>query len=334
MRYFPAFFRMLPLLVCLLLPVGTAAAQDAAPLKTAWLGEYEAFPVWYAKQQGWDREAGLDVEMLRFDSGKALIEGMKAYKWVIGGCGIVPTVTASFAAPFDVVAVPADEAPANAVLARKDSRPDDAAAVRGKRILCPQGTSAHYTLVQWLRSLGLTEKDVKIQFMPPAQALGAFNGGLGDLLATWAPYTYAAEKGGSHVVATAADVKASLPLVLLADREFAAEHADLVRRFLALYQRGAAVLAGEPGKDVVAAYARFCKEWAGRELDEATALEDLRAHRIHAVADQLKLMGGEGESGSLRAALADMAAFCAAGKGGKTPELPSIRAEYLRELPQ
>lgn len=334
MRYFSAFFRLLPLLICLLLPVGTVAAQEPTPLKTAWLGEYEAFPVWYAKQRGWDREAGLDVEMLRFDSGKALIEGMKAYKWVIAGCGIVPTVTASFAAPFDVVAVPADEAPANAVLARKDGRFDDAATVRGKLVLCPQGTSAHYTLARWLRGLGLEEKDVKIRFMPPAQALGAFNGGLGDLLATWAPHTYAAEKAGCRIVSTAADIKVSLPLVLLADRRFAAEHADLVGRFLALYQRGAAVLAGEPGQEAIAAYVRFCKEWAGRELDEATALEDLHAHRVLSVADQLKLMGEGGTDGSLRAALADMAAFCAADKDGKAVEPPTVRPDYLRNLPQ
>ena len=114
--------------------------------------------------------------------------------------------------------MPGDEAAANAVLARKDAKFADAASVRGRLVLCPQGTSAHYTLVQWLRSLGLTEKDVKIRFMPPEQALGAFRGGLGDLLVTWAPYTYAAEKEGCALVATAADVKASLPLVLAYDR--------------------------------------------------------------------------------------------------------------------
>ena len=94
-----------------------------------------------------------------------------------------------------------DEAAANAVLALKDAKFADAASVRGRLVLCPQGTSAHYTLVQWLRSLGLTEKDVKIRFMPPEQALGAFRGGLGDLLVTWAPYTYAAEKEGCALVA-------------------------------------------------------------------------------------------------------------------------------------
>ena len=332
MRYL-SLFRFLPalLLALLLSPVSASAAPESVPLKTGWLGEYEAFPVWYARQQGWDKEAGLDVEMLRFDSGKALIEGMKAYKWVLGGCGIVPTVSAAFGAPFEVVGVPGDEAAANAVLLRKDGT----TAVKGKLVLCTKGTSAHYTLVQWLHSLGLTEKDVKIRFMPPEQALGAFRGGMGDVLVTWAPYTYAAEKEGCVVAATAAGVKSSLPLVLLADKQFAAENAELVQRFLALYQRGAAVLAAEPDEQVVTAYVRFCKEWAGRELDAATARKDLQNHRIYQVSEQLELMG-EG-TGSLRARLSDMAAFLAAGKagdGGKAAELPAIRADYLQTLPQ
>lgn len=337
MRYLSALLRILPALVLALLlcPTGTPAAAESVPLKTGWLGEYEAFPVWYAHQQGWDKEAGLDVEMLRFDSGKALIEGMKAYKWVLAGCGSVPTVSAAFGAPFEVVAVAGDEAAANAVLARKDAKFAEAAAVKGKLVLCPQGTSAHYTLVQWLRSLGLTEKDVKIRFMPPEQALGAFRGGLGDLLVTWAPYTYAAEKEGCTPVVTAADVKASLPLVLLADKQFAAENAELVRRFLALYQRGAAVLSASADEKVVAAYMQFCKEWAGRELDAATAREDLQNHRVYSVSEQLQLLGDG--PGSLRAMLEGMAAFLAAGRagdGGKAPELPAIRADHLQKLSQ
>ena len=336
MRYLSALIRMLPVLALALLlsPAGASAAPETVALKTGWLGEYEAFPVWYARQKGWDKEAGLDVEMLRFDSGKALIEGMKAYKWVLAGCGSVPTVSAAFGAPFEVVAAAGDEAAANAVLARKDARFADAASVRGKLVLCPQGTSAHYTLVQWLRSLGLTEKDVKIRFMPPEQALGAFRGGMGDILVTWAPYTYAAEKEGCVVAATAADVKASLPLVLLADRQFAEQNAELVRRFLRLYQRGAAVLAAEPDEQLVVDYVRFCREWAGRELDAATAREDMRDHRVYPVSEQVRLLG-EGD-GSLRAVLSDMAAFLAArkGEGEKAAELPVIRADYLQKLSQ
>ena len=50
-----------------------ARSASPIPMKTAWLGEHETFAVWYAKQKGWDKEAGLDLTMLRFDSGKAIV---------------------------------------------------------------------------------------------------------------------------------------------------------------------------------------------------------------------------------------------------------------------
>ena len=45
---------------------------EPVPLKTAWLGEHEAFAAWYAKQKGWDLEEGFRLEMLSYDSGKQL----------------------------------------------------------------------------------------------------------------------------------------------------------------------------------------------------------------------------------------------------------------------
>ena len=53
MRYL-SLFRILPalLLALLLTPVSASAAPESVPLKTGWLGEYEAFPVWYAREQG------------------------------------------------------------------------------------------------------------------------------------------------------------------------------------------------------------------------------------------------------------------------------------------
>lgn len=67
-----------------------ARSASPVPMKTAWLGEHETFAVWYAKQKGWDKEAGLDLTMLHFDSGKAIVEGVLAYDWAIAGCGAVP----------------------------------------------------------------------------------------------------------------------------------------------------------------------------------------------------------------------------------------------------
>ena len=70
--------KMKSLLVVLALALLSAPAVQAAPAKlsSAWMGEHETFVAWYAKQQGWDKEAGLDLAMMPFDSGKNIVESL------------------------------------------------------------------------------------------------------------------------------------------------------------------------------------------------------------------------------------------------------------------
>ncbi len=67
---------------------GAALAQDK-PVKvpTCWMDSSEAFNIWYAKKKGWDKEEGLDLEMLMFGSGPAQMEALPAKQWVMGGTG-------------------------------------------------------------------------------------------------------------------------------------------------------------------------------------------------------------------------------------------------------
>ena len=66
------FGKIKSLLAVLALALLLAPAAQAAPAKlsSAWMGEHETFVAWYAKQQGWDKEAGLDLTMMPFDSGR------------------------------------------------------------------------------------------------------------------------------------------------------------------------------------------------------------------------------------------------------------------------
>ncbi|MFQ9492411.1 MAG: hypothetical protein ACLR0N_16980 [Bilophila wadsworthia] len=58
---------------------GSAAfAKPLVPLRTAWLGEHETFLVWYAREKGWDKAEGLDLELLPFESGKNVIDEMQS----------------------------------------------------------------------------------------------------------------------------------------------------------------------------------------------------------------------------------------------------------------
>ena len=85
------FGKMKSLLAVLALALLLAPAAQAAPAKlsSAWMGEHETFVAWYAKQQGWDKEAGLDLTMMPFDSGKNIVESLAAYDWAVAGCGAV-----------------------------------------------------------------------------------------------------------------------------------------------------------------------------------------------------------------------------------------------------
>ena len=139
--------------LCVLnLTVGSAFSADLVKVPTAWLDEHETFLMWYAKEKGWDKEAGLDISMLRFDSGKAIVEGILAYDWAVAGCGAVPTLTAALSDRIDIIAVANDESAANALYVRADSpilategaNPAYPAvhggkdSVRGKELLCPK----------------------------------------------------------------------------------------------------------------------------------------------------------------------------------------------------
>ena len=91
----------------------SCAAFAAAPVKlrTAWLDEHEAFLVWYAKEKGWDKEEGLDIEMLLFSSGMAQLNALPAGEWVLAGTGAVPGMMGALRYGTYTIAVTNDEAP-------------------------------------------------------------------------------------------------------------------------------------------------------------------------------------------------------------------------------
>ena len=155
------------LLVTLLLGMLAAPVHAEIVLKTAWLGEHEAFVAWYAKKMGWDREAGLSLTMLQFGSGDKIMSTQQEHDWAIAACGAVPVVVSPQIDNVYIIGLANTETEANAIYAREAGPimqakginpqfPDvfgSADAVRGKTILCPVNTSAHYLLDRWLTIL-------------------------------------------------------------------------------------------------------------------------------------------------------------------------------------
>lgn len=70
---------------------------------------------------GLDKEAGLDLTMMPFDSGKNIVESLAAYDWAVAGCGAVPALTTPLSDYLYIIAVANDESANNAIYVRKDS---------------------------------------------------------------------------------------------------------------------------------------------------------------------------------------------------------------------
>ena len=301
--------------------VGTAGAAELQKVPTAWMGAQETFPIWYAKQKGWDKEVGLDVELLYFSSGMDALSTLPAKTWVFGGMGAIPALMGALRHDTYVIANCNDEAMVNAVMVRPDSpimktkgynksypnvygTPES---VKGKTVLCTTVSSAHFALSSWLKALGLTEKDVTIKNMDQASALAAFEYGIGDIVTLWAPLTYVGEKRGWKVASTPHDCYRGLPIVIVADREFADKNPEQVRAFLRVYLRVVDAMHSEGFDAFVQEYIRFNKTWNEKLMTREEAVEDLRAHPVFSLGEQITLF--HPESGNLRNWLRGITAF-------------------------
>ena len=203
--------------LCVLnLTVGSAFSADLVKVPTAWLDEHETFLMWYAKEKGWDKEAGLDIEMKLFNSGPDILNALPAGEWRFAAVGALPAMLGNLRYGTSIIAQANNEAAlCTSVVVRADSPiakvkgwnkdyPEvygSPETVRGKTFLATTLTSSHYALSTWLHVLGLKDSDVVIKNMDQSQVVGAFENNIGDGIAIWAPHTFIVQEKGGVVFA-------------------------------------------------------------------------------------------------------------------------------------
>ena len=320
--------------IALLLCLAISAPAFSAPLtkvRTAWMDEHETFLIWYAKEKGWDKEEGIELEINYFNSGMDIVNATPSGSWVVAGNGAVPAVWGALRYNTYVIAIGNDESYTNALLLRPDSpilktkgynkdypevygHPDD---VRGKTFLITTMSSPHFTLSHWLRVLGLKESDVTIKNIDQAQGLAAFDSGDGVCL--WAPHMFFGMDKGWKVAGTPNTCGVGLPTVLMGDKKFCDANPELVAKFLRVFLRSANMLQKETPESLAPEYCRFFQEFVGKSFTPEMAALDIKTHPVFNLEEQLALF--DGSKGQSKAAkwMADIAEFFAS-VGRITPD--------------
>ncbi len=352
------FNKLLTLLLAVVFSFSVAAgpsfaANKLVPLPTAWMDEHETFLIWYAKEKGWDKEAGLDIEILYFNSGMDILNALPAGTWKFAAMGGVPAVMGALRYNTTVIGIGNDESLTNAVMVRPDSPiakvkgwnkdyPDvlgSPETVKGKTFLTTTLSSAHYALTSWLKILGLKDSDVVIKNMDQPQALAAYDNNIGDGCSLWAPHCYVGTDKGWKTAADVRMCKVAQPIVLLADTKYAKENPEIAAKFLSVYIRAIDALKAGKAEDFVADYQRFFLEWAGKNYTKELSLADITTHPVFNLDEQLAIFDNANGPSQVQKWQSALAKFLADGGRINQDELKKIGdsaycdGSYLRLVP-
>jgi NitT/TauT family transport system substrate-binding protein len=199
---FPVVRRLLLCAGALCLSVGSLVA---APLKVA----YSDWPGWtafaIAAEKGWFKEAGVDVELLWFEYGpsmEAYTAGKVDAVMVTNGDALVTGATGGK----NVMILVTDYSNGNDMIVAKPGI-KSLKALKGGKIGVEVGVVDHLLLLNGLKKIGLTEKDVTLVPTKTDQTPQVLASGQVDAIAAWQPNSGAALKAlpGSTAVYTSAD---------------------------------------------------------------------------------------------------------------------------------
>lgn len=176
---------------------------------------------------------GGSLEWAEFPSGPALLEAMNAAQIDFGFVGEAPPIFAQAAASNMVYVATEPAAPkSEAILVRSDSPLKELRDLKGRSVALNKGSNVHYFLVRALERAKLAYTDVKVVFLPPADARAAFETGTVDAWAIWDPYLAAAQLSLSPRVLATAEGIAPNQQLYIARREFAERSAPLLELVL------------------------------------------------------------------------------------------------------
>jgi ABC-type nitrate/sulfonate/bicarbonate transport system substrate-binding protein len=300
-----------------------AAAAELVKIPTCWMDESPGFNIWYAKKMGWDKEEGLDIEMILFSSGPAQMEALPAKEWVLGSTGVGGQLVGGIRYKIYAVAPIVSEGKVHALYLRPDSPaskikgynpkyPDvmgSPETVKGMKILYTSQTTVHYMVGKWLEILGLKPEDVTLVNMEQPSAIPAFEKGIGDAVCLWSPFTFAAESRGWPVAGDMDQMDCVTVSAIVGDKDWCDKNPELVAKFLRVYFRTSKMLAEEgPSDRIVAEYQQYMNEFAGIKMSAEDAKKDIIIHPRWSYEESLALLDnskGESQADKWQFAVAD-----------------------------
>jgi taurine transport system substrate-binding protein len=275
----------------------------------------ETKPTMIAKGEGWfEKMAGGKIAWTEAGSGAEINTSFAAKSVDIGlAIGSSPTAAGiSQKLPYELIGIVDNIGPAEDMVVRKAANIKAPADFKGKKVATPFGSTSHFRLLGFLKTNGLTEKDVTVLDLKPDAEVAAWTRGDIDAAYVWSPAkSKMLDAGGEHFetykkLDAAGYVIADL---IVAGTEFSKTYPDAVTGFLHAYRNALAMYKTKPA-DAAAIVAKQ----AGVTPDVAT--RDMAEYDFVTFERQLsgEWLGGPGKPGKFAKVLKSTADFLVAQK--------------------
>ena len=288
-------------------------AAEAADKSIVVAYQTDALPSSVAIANGeFAKETGFKIDFRRFDSGAEIFAAIASGDVQVGYVGSSPYAAAT-SRGLDVKAfyLASISGVDEALVVRNGSGINSLADLKGKKLAAAPVSTDHYQLLQLIKSLGLTEKDVQVFAIPQPDIVAAYNRGDIDGGFVWDPALTQLKKNGKVLITSKEVAERGAPTfsAWVATTKFANENPDFLKNFAHVidkYQTSFVTdpAAWGPDSDNAKTLAALL---GGKPEDQAAALKNLNLLPVGVQASDAWLGGGE-KSG-LAKILKDTAAF-------------------------
>lgn len=183
-------------------------------------GSINYTPVYIAREKGFFKDAGLEIDEVLFDNGPVQMEALSSDSWDIGTTGVGGVLSGAIGYNALLVGASNSDNGTQTVWVRKDS--DIAAAGtgnntvntsiigsadawRGAQVLCTSGNVLQYLLLKTLGGFGLTLNDIEFVAMDSPTANSAFLAGQGDAAVVTGAISFSEDKD-NYVLASSGNL--------------------------------------------------------------------------------------------------------------------------------
>ena len=239
---------------------GAASAQDTIKIRIGAAGATDHAPVFAGVERGIFAKHGLDAEVVMYQSGVDMVNGLLNGAQEVNVMGSVPFLS-GIARGFPLVLIGhlhgdpnrTDYVDNHSIVASAASgvAVDDIAALAGKTIGLPRGTGAEGYALGVLGEAGLSQDDVTLVNVAPAELVTALNQGDVDAIAIWEPWgsTAVTKVDGAVRVKQGGCPSCYDPGTILTTKAVIAENPEALTRFMGAFAEA--------------------QQWVRQNLDEA-----------------------------------------------------------------